>query len=277
MSGVVSADGSANGSGNSAALGPDATWVLLRGLTRERRHWGAFTDTFATRLEAARVIALDLPGNGALHAERSPARVDAMAAAARAELQRRGIVPPYRLLAMSLGAMVALEWAARWPDEVAAAVLINTSLRPFSPAAQRLRPRAFVTLVRLLLTRPGPLATERTVLHLTSARAAQHAADVLTDWARWRHESPISAGNALRQLAAAARYRAPREVPAVPLLVLHSAADTLVDPRCSARLAARWQLPIVTHPWAGHDLPLDDGDWVAAEVMSWLRSLDATR
>ncbi len=254
-----------------AALATDATWVLLRGLTREQRHWGQFAEAFGARLEAARVIALDLPGNGALHAARSPARVDAMAAAARAELQRRGIAPPYRVLAMSLGAMVALEWAARWPGEIAAAVLINTSLRPFSPATQRLRPRAFATLLHLLLTRPSPLETERTVLHLTSARAAHHAAHVLTEWARWRDESPVSAGNALRQLAAAARYRAPHKAPAVPMLVLRGAADALVDPRCSARLAEHWQLPIATHPWAGHDLPLDDGEWVAAQVLGWLR------
>ncbi len=264
-------------SANGATPASEATWVLLRGLTRERRHWGAFVEAFGAHLDASRVIALDLPGNGALHAERSPARVDAMAEAARAELQRRGIAPPYRVLAMSLGAMVALEWASRWPGEIAGAVLINTSLRPFSPATQRLRPRAFVTLLRLLLTKPSPLETERTVLRLTSALAGHHTAGVLTNWTRWREESPVSAGNALRQLAAAARYRAPLEAPAVPLLVLRSAGDTLVDARCSARLAAHWQLPIATHPWAGHDLPLDDGEWVAVQVLGWLRGLNVTR
>ncbi|MBC8056975.1 MAG: alpha/beta fold hydrolase, partial [Rhizobiales bacterium] len=83
------------------------TWVLLRGLTREQRHWGAFPAAFGERVGAARVIALDLPGNGELHGEASPTRVEAMAAHARADLQRRGIAPPYHLLAMSLGAMVA--------------------------------------------------------------------------------------------------------------------------------------------------------------------------
>jgi predicted alpha/beta hydrolase family esterase len=52
--------------------------------------------------------------------------------------------------------------------------------------------------------------------------------------------------------------------------VLVSAADGLVDPRCSQRLAQAWGAPMRKHPTAGHDLPLDDGAWVAREVAAWL-------
>ncbi|MGZ5183361.1 MAG: alpha/beta fold hydrolase, partial [Ramlibacter sp.] len=75
--------------------------------------------------------------------------------------------------------------------------------------------------------------------------------------------------NALRQLWAAARYRAPDRPPAVPLLLLASAGDRLVHPSCSARLADRWEVPLRLHPWAGHDLPLDDPAWVLDHVLSW--------
>jgi pimeloyl-ACP methyl ester carboxylesterase len=57
----------------------------------------------------------------------------------------------------------------------------------------------------------------------------------------------------------------------VPVLVLASAGDRLVDPGCSRSLAKAWKLPIAVHPTAGHDLALDDGPWVAAEVKRWLR------
>ena len=40
------------------------TWILLRGLTREASHWGAFAGDFQTALPQAQVVALDLPGNG---------------------------------------------------------------------------------------------------------------------------------------------------------------------------------------------------------------------
>ena len=247
----------------------ETTWVLLRGLTRERRHWGAFPQTFAETVPAAHVIALDLPGNGALHRERSPSRVEAMAEHCRHALHERGVAPPYHLLAMSLGAMVATAWAASHPKELAAAVLINTSLRPFSPFHQRLKPANYATLARLVLAHPSAHEWEQAVLRLTS-RAAPRGDALLDAWTGYRRECPVSAANALRQLAAAARYRAPRAKPAPPVLLLTSAADGLVDPRCSWQLARQWGCPVATHPWAGHDLPLDDGLWVAQQVRDWL-------
>ncbi|PMZ18082.1 alpha/beta hydrolase, partial [Pseudomonas sp. FW306-02-F08-AA] len=38
---------------------------------------------------------------------------------------------------------------------------------------------------------------------------------------------------------------------------------------CSQALAAAWNLPLVMHPFAGHDLPLDDPAWVVAQVLQW--------
>ena len=101
--------------------------VLLRGLTRESRHWGDFATLMRAQSSTLEVAALDLPGNGRLNAQASPASVAAMVAAYRTELHRRGLPPPYHLLAMSLGAMVALAWAAEHPGELQGCILINTS------------------------------------------------------------------------------------------------------------------------------------------------------
>jgi pimeloyl-ACP methyl ester carboxylesterase len=244
-------------------------WILLRGLMRDSRHWGDFPQLFGHHNPGAEVLALDLPGNGALHRQRSPLQVEDMAEYCRAELVRRGQRPPYRVLAMSLGAMVTAAWAAAYPRELAATVLINTSLRPFSPFHQRLRPRVYPTVLRMALSDPGIRASEGAILRLTSNLPR---AEVLEQWIVWRELRPVSTANALRQLAAAARFRAPRTAPAVPMLLLSSAADGLVDPRCSQKLAQAWHCPIRVHPDAGHDLPLDDGAWVAAQVRNWLQS-----
>ena len=243
-----------------------ATWVLLRGLTREVRHWGSFPSTLADALGDARVITLDLPGNGALHAARSPTSVEAMAAHCRAELQRLHIATPVNALAMSLGAMVATAWAVAAPDEIASAVLINTSMRPFNPWWQRLRPGNYASLLRLALTQPNALAWERAVLRLTSQAHGRDNAVLLQNWATFRTSAPVSAANALRQLWAAARFQAPPSNPFQRLLLLGSTADTLVDPRCTTRIAQRWSCDAVMHAWAGHDLPLDDPAWVAKQV-----------
>lgn len=246
-----------------------ASWVLLRGLTRESGHWGSFPDQLCTRLPGGQVIALDLPGNGALHRGRSPASVAGMVEATRRQLAERQVAPPYHLLALSLGAMVALDWAAHRPQELAGCVLLNTSLARLSPFYRRLRPANYAALAGLLAGRGGAAVREHTILHLTSARPEAHPA-AAAEWAAIRQARPVSPGNALRQLLAALRHRAPRVAPLVPMLVVAGAGDRLVDPRCSQALARAWGLPIVLHPWAGHDLTLDDGPWVAEQVARWL-------
>ncbi|MBV8260888.1 MAG: alpha/beta fold hydrolase, partial [Paraburkholderia sp.] len=109
-------------------------WILLRGLTRESRHWGAFATLLAAN---GSVLPIDLPGNGALAHQRSPFAVDAYVDAVRAEARRRGAHAPYRVLAMSLGGMVATAWALRYPEEIARLALVNTSMRPYSRAYER--------------------------------------------------------------------------------------------------------------------------------------------
>jgi len=253
-----------------------STWILLRGLTRESRHWGRFPEALREAVTAARVVALDLPGNGVLHATKSPLSIEATTEYCRAELRERGSAPPFYLLAMSLGAMVTVAWASRHPEELRGCVLINTSLRPFSPFYWRLRPANYATLLRLLLLEPTAREREEAILRLTS-RHSQSTASVLKDWIAWRNEHPVSCANTLRQLIAAARYRSPRTRPAPRMLVLTSTHDELVDTRCSRALALAWNCDTAAHPNAGHDIALDDGRWVANEVRNWLHREHATR
>ena len=135
---------------------PPRQWILLRGLTREAAHWGAFAEGFAQSVPSDAVLALDLPGNGEFHHLASPWSVQGMVQACRAELARRAVAPPYHLLAMSLGAMVATEWARVAPHEVAGCALINTSLRPFSPFWHRLQLHNMAPLV--IMRGEGPCA-----------------------------------------------------------------------------------------------------------------------
>jgi pimeloyl-ACP methyl ester carboxylesterase len=191
----------------------------------------------------------------------------------RNALREQGIRPPYFLLAMSLGAMVAAEWAARHPEDLSGCVLIGTSFGGISPFHQRLRPRNYATLLGLALPGMNDAAREAAVLRLTS-NLAENRDRIVQDWSAWRREHPVSRANALRQLWAAARYRLPAQRPAVPMLVLAGAGDALVDPACSRELARRWQTGYAEHPAAGHDLPLDDGAWVARQVREWMERLE---
>ena len=243
-----------------------STWILLRGLTRETRHWHGFPQQLLEALPEAQVLTLELPGNGELSAMTSPSSLEGMASHCRGELARLGVPPPYHLLAMSMGAMVATAWAAGHPEEIAALVLINTSFGAFSPVHQRFRLHAWGVLLRLLVT--WSLARrERLIFELTS-RLVDPPDPVVEDWVAIRRSRPVRPGNALRQLLASARFRAP-SVPPAKTLVLASAGDRLADPRCSMEIARRWSCAIALHPTAGHDLPLDDGKWVAQQVQAW--------
>ena len=235
-------------------------WILLRGLTRESRHWGGFATLLATRDGA---LPIDLPGNGTQAGERSPLEVDAYVDALRAEAQRRGARAPYRVLAMSLGGMVATAWALRYPEEIERLVLVNTSMRPHSRVFERLRPSAWPALVRVARHRDGSDSEgiAETLIHgLTCARRDTFAADIEA-WRAIRENAHVSRANALRQLAAAARFKA-RGVPRCTVLVVSSRGDRLVNPVCSARVARAWGAWHVEHPWAGHDLPHDDPQWL---------------
>ena len=245
------------------------TWILLRGLTREAAHWGRFAGVFQNARPQARVVALDLPGNGQLHARPSPPTVQGMLAACRAELARQGVHPPFRLFAMSLGAMVATEWARTAPAEISGCVLVNTSFRPFSPFFHRLRPRNYAVLLGLALRPRSGEAVERTVWRLTSNAPVPRNA-IIDEWVAARARRPVSAVNALRQLVAAARYQAPTVAPSPPILLLASQNDRLVDSRCSQAIAKSWHCALALHPHAGHDLPLDAPLWVLEQVQQWL-------
>ena len=240
-----------------------STWIFLRGLTRESGHWGAFVEQFQHTFPEAQVLTLDLTGNGALHRQTSPWCVADMVEHCRAQLAQRGVQPPYHVLAMSLGAMVAVAWSHAYPQELASQVLINTSMRPFNPFYQRLRPANYIDLLRLAALGATDEEWERTVLRLTSNQARE---EVLAPWIRMRLEHPVSRANALRQLVAAARFRAPLTRPPTPTLLLASERDQLVSVACSKAMAQHWQCELRVHPSAGHDLPLDDGPWVAAQL-----------
>jgi pimeloyl-ACP methyl ester carboxylesterase len=253
------------------------TWVLLRGLMREARHWGQFPALFAEQMQhgqpgqhqAITVITPDFAGNGSRHGEPSAATVQQMASQLRANLQQQGHAPPYHVLALSLGAMAGVAWASQYPGDVARLVLMNTSLQPFNPFHHRLRPHNYPALLGLLLA--DQRVREQTILRITSNHTdAAQAACLLQSWQQYATQNPVSRRNILRQLLAAMRYRASAQAPPVPLLMLASRQDRLVSVDCSRKIAALWQCPLQLHDSAGHDLPLDDGAWVVRQIQSWM-------
>lgn len=250
-------------------------WVFIRGLVRESAHWDDFADRFAAEIPGACVDPIDLPGNGLYHRMASPLSLKEAVEFVRSELRQRSncredALGPVYLFSISLGSMVAVEWMARYPAEIAGAVLVNTSLRRLSPFHQRLSWRAWPEMLRIALVADVSVR-ERGILELTTTlKSGSEIEALVCKRVEIHRQHPVRGINALRQLIAAARYAPPKFRPSAPILLLGSSGDRLADPRCTEAVAAAWGLAPRIHPAAGHDLPLDDPDWTIRAVREWL-------
>lgn len=245
-----------------------SAWILLRGLARESRHWAELPHQLQAAGLDGEFVCVDLPGCGVHAPVKVPPSVRGMAEFVRADLLARGHTPPFRMIGLSLGAMVAVSWAETRPEEIERLVLINTSMRPFSGPSMRLRMGAWPALLRAAIGWRGRRAAEAAIHALTCARRDRYDTD-LAVWIAIYRSAPVNRANVARQLWAAARFKAGRAAPRCPTLVLASRADRLVHPECSRRLARAWGAAYREHPWAGHDLPHDDARWLAEAIHAW--------
>ena len=239
-------------------------WILLRGLARESGHWGDFPERMATEL-GVEVRAIDLPGTGEYRGVVSPITLSGIVDFVRARAREQS-PPPYHLLTVSLGAMVACEWMRLYSEEIAGTVAINTSAANLSAFYDRLRWQVWSRFFKLLSI-AAPRDREREIIELLINDPAQRAR-AWPLWTKLATERPIGFRTFANQLWSAGRGRV-----ALPTgargLVLNGLGDRLVDPSCSTVLAEVTGWPIKRHPWAGHDLPWDDPEWVISRVREW--------
>jgi alpha-beta hydrolase superfamily lysophospholipase len=246
-------------------------WLILRGLVREKRHWGDFPVLFESRLKtidaAAEVHCIDLPGFGSEYHRPSPFSISEIVD----DLRSRWLVikkpgDSWSILAISLGGMVTMNWASRYPQDFEKVVLINSSMAGLSPLFHRMLPRNYPTVISLLL-KSDLEEREKSTLGMTTllkggeleARAKKHIS----------FAQKVRKRDAIAQITAAIRFKAPREMKA-PLLVLTSKGDTLVSYSCSLAIAKHYQGDLKVHETANHDMSVDAPDWICSSVIEWL-------
>lgn len=240
-------------------------WILLRGLAREQGHWGEFKDQLQKQYPQDEVLGVDLPGAGEFHRLSSPLSVEGLAEFVHSQLKGR-LGPEAYLVAISLGGMVAVEMVRLYPKEFKGLVLINSSFKNLSPIHHRLQLEALPHMYRAL-TATDHRTREQAVLDMVSNREDRY--EVLNEWVRIAEERPVSALNALKQLVAAGLYEAPLQKPDLPVVLLTSYGDRMVDPRCSQKLAEQWKVPLEIHRGGGHELCFDDPQWVIEQIKKY--------
>ncbi|MEZ4273310.1 MAG: alpha/beta hydrolase [Myxococcota bacterium] len=241
-------------------------WLLIRGLVREQRHWYEFPEIFSHHFPDTQLSMLDLPGVGTEHQRSAPLNIGAYVEDFRRRWLGMRDDAAWGLLTISLGSMIGLRWSADYPDDFKRHVVINTSAMNLGLPWQRFRPSVLPGLARSAFAGDS-IQREELILQATSRRPCK--AGIAERSASFARDAPVKRGAALRQLLAASLFCVPKNIP-VPTFVLCSTLDPMVNVICSRKLAAMQRWPIAEHPWAGHDLPLDDPQWVCEKMQYWL-------
>lgn len=240
-------------------------WIVLRGLARETAHAQPFIDLLQKKDPNAKVRGVDLPGAGEYHRLASPMSIDAIAEFIYSQVNESRPQERY-IVAVSLGGMVATALARLYPQFCDGMVICNASFSNLSPVYHRLQLSA-LKQIYLAATAKNEAEKERAVLDMVSNRSDRQ--DHIEEWADIARQRPVSAANFLKQLFAAATYTLPANKPNIPILVLSSTCDHMVNPECSQKFAEYWTLPIESHPAAGHEIWMDAGEWVIEKTLQF--------
>jgi pimeloyl-ACP methyl ester carboxylesterase len=245
-------------------------WILIRGLVRGAGHWTDFPERLQAAFPQDHIELLEIPGNGARYQEKSPLTMEEMVKSLRqaSSFVREG--KKVSILAISLGAMLATAWAEQFPDEVESLVLINSSSAKHSKFYERLIPHNYYKIANIFAGYKKRFSVEdieREILKMT-VNSSERRDYALPIWTAESSAHPTSIENFFRQLWIAG-YGFPQKAPA-PTMILCCDNDHFVNVSCSKTLAKNWGCPISIHPWAGHDLTLDDPDWVIEKLVAKL-------
>lgn len=229
------------------------TWVLLRGLMRDKRHWNGFDQRLRQR--GCTVFTPDLPGNGLLSHQKSPLSIEKYAQAVWQQLDENLQGQPFYLLGLSMGGMLAMEMAQQRPWQVKHVFVLNSSAANLSPWYHRFNLLnvllAFVKRCRGVQLHP----IESTIVRLTSYR---HRRDtrLIEHWSEYRKKISPAFPNAYRQLYAAFRYQCPASL-LIPVSILCGDRDALVNMQSSKALAQHFKVELMVLAYCGHDITID--------------------
>lgn len=245
------------------------TLLLIQGLGFSRAGWGPAVGPLRRTF---RLVLVDNRGSGGSTAAAGSFSIADMADDVLAVLDDAGIGAAH-VLGASLGGMIAQELAVRHPERVDGLVLACTT--PGWPFSYPM-PLASVRLINACQCMPPDVALRRLVQHaLSPSTVAEHPELVEQIITRQQLIPGRSPGTWQAQAAAAARYTGglwQRRIRA-RALILHGAADRVVDPRNAQLLADRIaDAQLVIFPELGHLFFWEDPGALARTVTSFLRA-----
>lgn len=243
-------------------------WLFLRGLARDQRHWDEFPNIFSS-INPGKIHFLDLPGTGKAKHVDAPITITEATDWLRSEwLKLTTFSEPWTILGISLGGMITMDWISRFKD-FERAVIINTSSRDSAAPWERLKIDIIPFFAAAALG-TDPVERELNILKMTT-NMQKDIEERARKWADYHNTAhPLSLRTVFKQMRSAISFHSPDSLHC-PSLFMASEADQMVSPKASQYLAEKFKAPLIVHPDAGHDLPLDAPHWVANQVKLWIK------
>jgi 3-oxoadipate enol-lactonase len=239
--------------------------LLIMGLGYPSAMWHRMRPALSA---SYRTIALDNRGAGQSDVPPGPYSIGLMASDAAAVLDAAG-VPTAHVFGVSMGGMIAQEFALQYPERVQSLVLGCTGFG--GPNAQRAEPDA-VEMLKARSWMSREQAAEAAIPFIYDTATPRHLID--EDIAQ-RHPWPTSPAGYFAQLQAILAWESFSRLPqiTVPTLVIHGRADRLVPVGNGELIAAR--IPgaqLVLLERASHLFSTDQPQAAAKAVFEFLAS-----
>jgi pimeloyl-ACP methyl ester carboxylesterase len=238
-------------------------------LGRSSRFWLGFEHNLRQRAE---VVLVDLCGTGM-----SPSKLGRWSVASHSQDVQQTLdslgLPAFHLVAISFGAMVAIDLAGVLAPRCVSGTFVAPSSR--FTKEQRIRPRALVALAQSLRHRRP--RHEGFAHHLVSEAYLKEHPEIVQIWDALYDTEPFSRLAALGQIAAAAQFgsRESLERLSMPTFFVVSKNDGLVSWRNTVVMS---QVPpkatLHVYEGPGHDLPTEVGDDLAARILDFCGSAE---
>ena len=245
--------------------------VLLHGYTSHARSWDAFAAAMTDRY---RVLALDQRGHGEtgwVAADRYG--IDDMADDLEAFVRALDL-REFTLLGLSMGGMVAMEYAGRCPKPLVACVIVDIGPEIVEAGSQRIQ-----TNVRsgdVFASRDEAFAIARAANSLPPEALHRHRSDtslMRTEDGRWtyRYDRALRTPSNLRRRDAETAWRSCANIQ-VPTQIVRGGLSDILSPPIAERMVQTIpdaRIAVVAN--AGHGVPLDAPDEFLAATREFLK------
>ena len=244
--------------------------VLLHGFTSHARSWDAFAEAMTDRY---RVLALDQRGHGeSAWAPADQYGIGDMADDLAAFVRALGL-NNFSLLGLSMGGMVAMEYAGRRPRELARVSIVDIGPEIVSSGAERIR--TGIRVSDIFESRDAAFVAARNANPRPPEAHHRHRVDLSLmrteagKWT-WRYDRALRAPNALRPRNPEAAWKSCANI-AVPAQLIRGELSDILSVEVAKRMMEtipNLRFDLVKN--SGHSVPLDAPDGFLAAAREFL-------